>query len=241
MSQRRSSSSARKRKNSSPSHLRSLFGIIFSRLIIFPVLILGLIAAGVVYYYYQEYSVMLDSALSGDVFMRSQGIYAAPKQLRVGSSMKPADLISQLKHNGYLERGSTKNEKRSVFAARGNVVDIFPGDDAIINGIKNFRTLKVGFGANGIQSLNDTTTGESLQSAEIEPELISSLQNPEREKRKNIEYRDVPQILVDAITTIEDRSFFEHYGVDWRGILRAFFRNTKKDALRAAAVPSPSN
>ena len=231
MSQRRSSSSARKRKKSSSSRLRSFFDVIFSRLIVVPLLILGLIAAGVVYYYYQEYSVMLDSALSGDVFMRSQGIYAAPKQLRVGSSMKPADLIAQLKHNGYLERGSTKNEKRSVFAARGNVVDIFPGDDAIINGIKNFRTLKVGFGANGIQSINDTETGESLQSAEIEPELISSLQNPEREKRKNIEYRDVPQILVDAITTIEDRYFFEHYGVDWRGILRAFIRNTEEGRI----------
>ena len=70
-----------------------------------------------------------------------------------------------------------------------------------------------------------------MQAAEIEPELISSLQNPEREKRKNIEYKDIPQILVDSITAIEDRHFFEHYGVDWRGILRAFIRNTEEGRI----------
>jgi penicillin-binding protein 1A len=36
---------------------------------------------------------------------------------------------------------------------------------------------------------------------------------------------DFPSHLVDAVTTVEDRRFFEHFGLDMRGILRATWRN----------------
>ena len=34
-----------------------------------------------------------------------------------------------------------------------------------------------------------------------------------------------PQHLIDAVLSIEDRRFYQHWGVDWRGIARAFVRN----------------
>ncbi len=34
-----------------------------------------------------------------------------------------------------------------------------------------------------------------------------------------------PQHLVDAVLSVEDRRFYEHIGVDFRGMLRALFRN----------------
>jgi 1A family penicillin-binding protein len=38
-------------------------------------------------------------------------------------------------------------------------------------------------------------------------------------------YGEFPPHLVDAVLSIEDRRFFEHYGIDLRGISRAFVRN----------------
>ena len=42
-------------------------------------------------------------------------------------------------------------------------------------------------------------------------------------------FNDLPPHLVKAITTTEDRAFFEHYGVNFRGIARALWRRYEGD------------
>ncbi len=230
-STKRSSSGARANRRSSRSPVSRFFGFLFSRFILIPLFLLGLLGCGVAYYYYERYTAIIDNGLSGDLFVRTSGIYAAPGQIRSGSSLKAAELIAQLKRVGYLERGTSKNEKRGQYALRGNVLEITPGEDAVIDGEKAFRTLRVSFGGNGIQSISDLKSNERLDSAELEPEMISSVLNEGREKRKNIEFKDLPAQLVEAICVIEDQQFFEHYGVNWRGILRAFIRNTEEGKI----------
>ncbi|HEV2669393.1 MAG TPA: PBP1A family penicillin-binding protein, partial [Blastocatellia bacterium] len=73
---------------------------------------------------------------------------------------------------------------------------------------------------------------QQLGQAQIEPELISSVVNQEREKRKIIEYKDLPKSLVDSITAIEDRQFFEHSGINVRGIMRALFTDLQAGELK---------
>jgi penicillin-binding protein 1B len=68
-----------------------------------------------------------------------------------------------------------------------------------------------------------------LDKAWLEPELISSVTGRERAKRKIIGFSDLPPYLVKAITVTEDRAFFEHYGVNVRGILRALVRRYDSD------------
>ena len=71
--------------------------------------------------------------------------------------------------------------------------------------------------------------GGAIQKAWLEPELISSVTGTERAKRKVIGFSDLPPHLVKAITVTEDRSFFDHYGVNIRGIIRAFIRRYDTD------------
>jgi penicillin-binding protein 1B len=226
--QRRSSGA---RNNQRSSALRRFFGFLFSPYLLVPFIIVGLIGIGVLYYYYERYTAMINAGLSGDIFVRSSGIYAAPVPIRTGSSLKANDMVAQLKRIGYLERGMSKNEKRGQFALRGNVIEIQPGTEAVIDGKNAFRALRVAFNNNGIQSISDLKSGEQLTAAELEPEMISSLLNQGREKRKNIEFKDLPENLVEAICVIEDQQFFEHYGVNWRGIMRAFIRNTEEGRI----------
>ena len=225
----RRSSGARYQKRE--SMLRRFFGFIFSRFLLIPLFLLALVGVGVLYYFYERYSAIIDAGLSGEVFVRSSGIYAAPMPIRAGSSLKINDLITHLKRVGYLERGTTKNEKRGQYAIRNNSIEIQPGNDAIIDGEKAFRSLRVTSGNNGIQGISDLKSGEQLSVAELEPEMISSILNQDREKRKNIEFKDLPETLVEAICVIEDQQFFEHYGVNWRGILRAVIRNTEEGRI----------
>lgn len=45
------------------------------------------------------------------------------------------------------------------------------------------------------------------------------------EHRAFISIKDVPQTLKNAVIAIEDRRFYEHHGVDWKGVLRAAISN----------------
>ena len=46
-----------------------------------------------------------------------------------------------------------------------------------------------------------------------------------------VKYNEIPKTLVDAVVATEDRRFFEHWGVDIRGLLRAVFVNIAKGRL----------
>ena len=56
--------------------------------------------------------------------------------------------------------------------------------------------------------------GTSLDTVEVEPELLTSLFGDSREKRRAISFNDIPKILRDAVLSVEDRRFFEHPGID---------------------------
>jgi penicillin-binding protein 1A len=45
------------------------------------------------------------------------------------------------------------------------------------------------------------------------------------EDRSPVKLKDVPQVLIDAVISIEDRRFYEHNGVDWSGTARALLKN----------------
>lgn len=48
-----------------------------------------------------------------------------------------------------------------------------------------------------------------------------------------ISYEQTPQALVNAFVAIEDRSYFEHGGLDSRGLLRALWSNVRAGGVRA--------
>ena len=48
-----------------------------------------------------------------------------------------------------------------------------------------------------------------------------------REVRKLVNYEDIPPVVVQAFTASEDASFFEHGGINYMGIVRAFMANLK--------------
>src|SRR5947209_20233212 len=66
--------------------------------------------------------------------------------------------------------------------------------------------------------------GSVPRGAGVVTELISLVTGPHRERRKIIGFKDLPDPLVKAIVTTEDRDFFNHYGINVRGILRAAVR-----------------
>lgn len=199
---------------------------------VIPAVALTVLAAGVLGYYYTVFSERIDRLLRGEVFTRSAGLYSAPKQLRAGESVSAEDLVAGLKRAGYVEKARQADDARGRYRLDGAALEIEPSKDSLIDGRPQFPHLRVVFakGGKSVAELRDLDAGGAkLQSAWLEPELISSVAGPQRERRRVIGFNDLPDPLVKAIVVTEDRDFFNHYGVNFRGILRAAIRRYDAD------------
>src|SRR5205807_6034439 len=108
-----------------------------------PAVFFTMLCVGVLVYYWIIFSGRIDNLLKGEVFTRSAGIYAAPKQIRAGQPISEADLIAYLKRAGYVERGQQAESARGRYASAGSTVEIEPGSDTIVDNARPFESLRV--------------------------------------------------------------------------------------------------
>ena len=216
---------------SQPSFLRRLLRRLLSLPVLLPLVFISAIVVGILIYYWTVFSGRIDNLLAGEVYTRTAGIYAAPKQLRDDEAVSQADVIAFLKRAGYVETSQQADLGRGRYSVNGTTLDVEPSDAASVDGVRQFQRVRIQFTNSGkaISSLTDLDGRGRLQRVWIEPELISSVTGRERAKRKVVGFGDLPPHLVKAITVTEDRSFFEHYGVNIRGIIRAFIRRYDAD------------
>src|SRR5215212_6668802 len=68
---------------SEPGFFRRWLRMLFSLPVLIPVVFVGAVVLGILIYYWTVFSGRIDNLLKGEVYTRTAGIYAAPKQLRV--------------------------------------------------------------------------------------------------------------------------------------------------------------
>jgi penicillin-binding protein 1B len=218
-------------KQKPPNFFRRILRLIFNPITVSLALFLLVGTILTLGYFWFEYSDRVDLLLRGEVFTRTAGIYSAPKNLRSGENISLEDLVGYLNSAGYIEKNLQADSSRSRYQVGDNLVEIEPGKTALIDGKKNFHWLAVKFKKDGksIASITDKDTKEEVKKAQLEPKILSSIAAEGDGKRKTVAFNDLPKHLVKAITVTEDRAFFEHYGVNFRGIARAAWRRYESD------------
>ena len=182
-------------------------------------------------YFWFDYSDRIDLFLKGEVYTNTAGIYSAPKTLRDDENISAEDLLAYLKSAGYIEKNSQADASRSRYQISDKKIEIEPGRTATIDGKKVFPALAVEFKKDGksIEKITDKNAGKAVKQTLVEPEILSSIAAEGDGRRKVVTFQDLPPQLVKAITSTEDRAFFEHYGVNFRGIARAAWRRYEKE------------
>ncbi len=182
-------------------------------------------------YFWFEYSDRIDALLKGEVYTNTAGIYSAPKILKTDEKISIEDLTVYLKSAGYIEKNLQADASRSRYKVEENRIEIEPGTTAIIDGKKSFPALTVEFKKDGksVESITDKDSEKLIKQTNIEPKILSSIAAEGDGRRKAVTFQDLPPTLVKAITVTEDRAFFEHYGVNFRGIARAAWRRYEKE------------
>lgn len=215
-----------------PSRWQRFHRTVFNVWTVSAVLFLGLGIFLTMAYFWFEFSDRIDRRLlAGDVFTATAGIYSAPKTLRAGEAISKNELIEYLRSAGYIERNDQADASRSRYAIEGDVVGIEPGITAFIDGRKSFPSISVKFSKDGksVEAIGDRDSGQQVREVLLEPKILSSIAAEGDGRRKTVTFNDLPPHLVQAIITTEDRAFFDHYGVNFRGIARALWRRYEGD------------
>src|SRR5205809_6361085 len=58
--------------------------------------------------------------------------------------------------------------------------------------------------------------------------LITHLSGEGRSKRRLVEFKDIPRVLIDAVTAGEEKKFFQHHGLYVKRIVGAFVWNMRE-------------
>lgn len=173
---------------------------------------------------YKYYSQIIDARLASGYLTSRPGLYAAPRVLQVGQKLSREKLVNSLRRAGYLENGAS-NVWSGSFVAQDSALEIRPGRSAR----KQPELVKIVFSENEITQI--TGDGITLESFTLEPEALSNDLSSKAGKREALSYNEIPPLLVQAILAIEDRRFFDHSGVDVRGLARALLRNAGDERL----------
>ncbi len=88
------------------------------------------------------------------------------------------------------------------------------------------------FSEDTILSMVRHENGEFLPLMETDPEEIMLFFGHERERRRLVSIKQVPEQIIYAVLAAEDSRFFHHWGIDPRGILRALVTNIRHGRIR---------
>src|SRR5271157_2353710 len=161
-------------------------------------LALSLVVVAFFSYWYVKYDRIIEERFRSPAFASSAKIFAAPRVVRVGSKLTVSAMAAELRHAGYSENND--ESMMGSYRLRGGSIEILPGPESYHS--PEPATITVADGL--VSAINSRSAGE-LEAYELEPQMLASLFDAEqRSKRQLVKYDDIPKLMVEAVTAIED-------------------------------------
>ena len=182
---------------------------------------LWLVLAGLAYWFW------IDTGVSRSASMREwqlpARVYAAPQELFAGVRLGRTELEANLSAVGYVRKGAL--DQPGVFVRSDEGLRVFTRQVAFPDDEEPARKILVSFAAGVIASIVDLDRAESVPFVRIEPVEIGVVHGDEFEDRVLLDVDDVPPRFLEILVAVEDRRFYEHFGLDGIGIARAAVTN----------------
>lgn len=176
--------------------------------------------------FYNHYESIVKNRIETGFWQSRAGIYAAPRVLRVGQKLQKNELIEILRKSGYVEGETGDTFWNGTYSAEGYSVEITTNElfrakaESAQIEIRDGKIVKI-------------RNGNDLRSSfKIRPEMLTGRSETKRAGFETLKYSQIPETLKKAIIVTEDRRFFEHRGIDPKGILRAAWANFSEQRIR---------
>lgn len=193
------------------------------------ILKLGLVGLVVLAVFAVYLDAVVQEKFSGKRWTVPAKVYARPLELFVGQKLSKDDFLKELDALGYRREGAVAGP--GGVSVAGNNIELHSRGFQFYEGSEPSQRVRVRFSGDYVAGLTQAGGG-NLAVARLEPLLIGGLYPAHQEDRVLIKLEQVPPYLVETLVAIEDREFFNHFGVSPKGIARAVWINTAAGQLR---------
>lgn len=156
-------------------------------------------------------------------------VYASPVELYAGQNLTAEKFEELVQHLNYrkdsqlkLEGSYTKTDQQIIVKTRA--FDFWDQREPS-------HMLNVSFSDSAIAKVTDLAAAKEVAIVRMDPVQIGSFYPAIKEDRILIKLDETPDILIKGLLASEDRDFFNHIGISFRGIARAIMADIKAHGL----------
>lgn len=193
----------------------------FFKRYIFPLLI-------VLFLFFIAYLVYLDNKITtrfdGRIWQLPAHVYARPLELYVGKSISIEQLTFELDYLKYKKLNHLP-KANAQYQHWGNVFEIKTRAFDFWDGAEPAHTIRVVIKDNKVSDLHDINKDKKASLVRFDAGYLTGILPSHAQDRVLLKLDDVPDIFIKMLILIEDRRFFDHYGIDPRSIVRALAVN----------------
>lgn len=154
--------------------------------------------------------------LPAQVFSRSMALYP-------GAAVSHPQMMAELKLLGY--RKVANPRQVGEFSASSTRIELWRRPFLHPEGDQVEQRVMISFDSNGVSSVTRVSDKRQLAVFHLEPVLLDRIITGDGEDRLFVPTEEMPKSIVQALLLVEDRSFYEHHGVNPFAIARAAFVN----------------
>src|SRR5687768_8758413 len=149
---------------------------------------------------------------------RATFVYAAAQPLVTGVHVRRVDLAATLARLKYVD-------SRAAAPAPGQFRRIGGGWEIHLRGAPGAAAQLVRIDVRDERIIRVSRDGHDIGAATLEPEVLTSADDRPGEDHRPVRLGEVPIVLISAVLAAEDHRFFDHAGIDARGLVRAAWAN----------------
>lgn len=174
------------------------------------------------------YLVYLDNKVTerfqGRIWQLPSHVYARPLELYVGKPITHEQMQFELDYLNY-EAVSEMPHQPAHYRRWQDNYEITTRGFTFWDGVEQSVSARVTITDGRVSSMLQPYTGETIDLLRFDAGYLTGIFPAHSEDRILVRIDDVPDIFIKMLLLVEDRRFFEHYGVDPRSIARALVAN----------------
>jgi penicillin-binding protein 1B len=163
---------------------------------------------------------------SGRVWSIPARVYARPLELYQGKKITVDELLFELNGLDYQRIGQSPT-RPGRFHQRGNHFEIKTRAFKFWDGDEQSKAVRIDINRSTISAVYDINSKKALPLIRLDPVYITGIFPAHGEDRVLLKLDDVPELFKQMLIVVEDRRFYQHFGIDLRSIARAAFVNIK--------------
>ncbi len=156
-------------------------------------------------------------------------VYASPVELYAGQDLPMERFEKLLQQLNY--RQTTQIQTEACYVKKNQQIILKTREFDFWDQREPSRIVAVSFNETGIAKVADYVENKDLALVRLDPMQIGSFYPAIKEDRILIKLEETPDILIKGLLASEDRDFYQHIGISFRGIARALMANLRAGGM----------